>query len=84
MAGCGKIWIMEKEYYGCVMCGKGVQNSNLVSFSKRKIKHLRRPNLHTHHLLVDGSKVKVKVCTTCKRSLREGERQIQATANAVK
>jgi large subunit ribosomal protein L28 len=69
---------MEKEHYGCVMCGKGVQNSNLVSFSKRKTKHLRRPNLHIHHLLVDGTRVKVKVCTTCKRSLRVGEREAQS------
>ena len=78
MLECGKIWIMEKEYFGCVMCGKGVQNSNLVSFSKRKTKHVRRPNLHTHHIIVDGTRVKIKVCTTCKRSLREGEREVQA------
>lgn len=84
MASCGKILIMEKERYGCVICGKGVQNSNLVSFSKRKIKHIRRPNLHTHHLMVEGSKVKVKVCTTCKRSLRMGERETQAKVNATK
>lgn len=64
------------------MCGKGVQNSNLVSFSKRKTKHIRRPNLHTHHLVVDGTRVKIKVCTTCKRSLREGDRDAQAAVSA--
>lgn len=73
---------MEKEKYGCAICGKGVQNSNLVSFSKRRTKHIRRPNLHTHHLVVEAQKVKIKVCTTCKRSLREGERHPQAAVNA--
>ncbi len=73
---------MEKEKYGCVICGKGIQNANLVSFSKRKIKHIRRPNLHTHHLVIDGQRVKIKVCTTCKRSLRVDDRKSQAVANA--
>ncbi|OGD73452.1 hypothetical protein A3K29_04990 [Candidatus Collierbacteria bacterium RIFOXYB2_FULL_46_14] len=73
---------MEKEKYGCVICGKGIQNANLVSFSKRKIKHIRRPNLHTHHLVIDGQRVKIKVCTTCKRSLRVEDRKSQAVAHA--
>ena len=79
---CGKISVMEKEKYGCVICGKGIQNANLVSFSKRKIKHIRRPNLHTHHLVIDGQRVKIKVCTTCKRSLRVEDRKSQAVAHA--
>lgn len=71
---------MEKEKYGCVMCGKGVQNAQKVSFSKRKTKRIRRPNLHTHHLVIDAQRVKIKVCTTCKRSLRVGERAAQSVA----
>ena len=75
---------MEKEFYGCVMCGKGVQNANKVSFSKRRTKTIRRPNLHTHHLIVDGTRIKIKVCTTCKRSMRVTDREIQAKAGAAK
>ncbi len=64
--------------YGCAVCGKGVQHANLVSFSKRKIKVVRKPNLHTHHIVVDGSKVKLRVCTSCKRALRVDYRKAQA------
>ncbi len=69
-----------KGKYGCVVCGKGVQHAHLVSFSKRKIKHIRRPNLHTHHLEVGGQRLKIKVCTTCKRSLRGADREAQVAA----
>ena len=71
---------VEKGKYGCAVCGKGVQHGNLVSFSKRKIKMIRKPNLHTHHIVVDGSKVKLRVCTSCKRALRVDFRKAQAVS----
>lgn len=61
----------------CAICAKGVQHSNLVSFSKRRIKHVRKPNLHVHHMVVDGTRVKILVCTACKRLLRESEKAEQ-------
>lgn len=67
----------EKGRLQCAVCGKGVQHANLVSFSKRRIKKVRKPNLHVHHLVIEGVKVKIKVCTTCKRSLRETQRAEQ-------
>jgi large subunit ribosomal protein L28 len=71
----------EKGKLQCAICGKGVQHVNLVSFSKRRIKHIRKPNLHVHHLVIEGTRVKIKVCTTCKRSLRQAQRAEQvATA----
>jgi large subunit ribosomal protein L28 len=69
--------------YGCAICGKGVQFANLVSFSKRRIKQVRKPNLHVHHLKVEGQRLKIKVCTTCKRSIRLTEREAQAGAKKV-
>lgn len=72
-----------KGKYGCAVCGKGVQHGNLVSFSKRKIKMIRKPNLHTHRMVVDGTKVKIKVCTSCKRALRVDYRVAQKTAAVV-
>lgn len=72
----------EKGKYGCVLCGKGVQHGHLVSFSKRKVNHVRKPNLHTHHLVIDGFRTKIKVCTTCKRSLRGADRAAQSLAQA--
>ena len=74
----------EKGKLQCAICGKGVQRSNLVSFSKRRIKHIRKPNLHVHHLVIDGEKVKIKVCTTCKRTLRKAQRGEQAVKAPVK
>ena len=71
---------VEKGKYGCAVCGKGVQHAHLVSFSKRKINTVRKPNLHVHHLVVDGSRVKIKVCTSCKRGLRVDYRKAQAVS----
>ena len=71
---------IEKGKLGCAICDKGVQHANLVSFSKRRVKHIRKPNLHVHHLTVDGVKVKIKVCTVCKRSLRKTQRAEQVAA----
>lgn len=67
----------EKGKLGCAICGKGVQHSNSVSFSKRRTKIIRKPNLHSHKLVIDGSKVKIKVCTSCKRSLRVEYRKVE-------
>jgi len=71
---------IEKGRLQCAICGKGVQHANLVSFSKRRIKKVRKPNLHVHHLMVDGTKVKIKVCTSCKRSFRLVQRNEQIAA----
>lgn len=68
----------EKGKYGCNVCGKGVQHANSVSFSKRRTKIVRKPNLHTHHIVIEGSKVKIKVCTSCKRALRVDFRKEQS------
>lgn len=66
----------------CAICSKGVQTSNLVSFSKQRTKVVRKPNLHSHKMFVEGTKIKIKVCTSCKRALRLAERN--AVAKQVK
>ncbi len=65
---------MTKTKYGCAFCGKGVQFANLVSFSKNRVHKVRRPNLHTHRMLIEGEKMKLRLCTSCKRSVRLEER----------
>ena len=67
-----------KHILQCATCGKGVQHSNLVSFSKNRVHHVRKPNLHTHHLVIEGERVKIRVCTSCKRELRLVDRVAQA------
>ncbi len=52
----------------CYNCKKTADNGNLVSHAKNRNKHLRKPNLHTAHILVAGVKTKVSLCTKCLRS----------------
>lgn len=65
---------MEKKRYACDFCGKGVQNSNLVSFSKNRVHKVRRPNLHAHKMKIEGEAVHLKLCTSCKRTVRASEK----------
>lgn len=53
------------------MCDKGVQYAHNVSHAKNRTKTIKRPNLHTHKMVVDGVKIKVKLCTKCKRVARK-------------
>ena len=71
---------MMKKKYGCAFCGKGVQNSNLVSFSKNRVNIIRRPNLHTQRMKIGGETVKLRLCTKCKRAVRAGERAVKPVA----
>ena len=57
------------------MCNKGVQYAQKVSHAKNRSKKIRRPNLHTHKIMIDGVRSKVKLCTKCKRALRESEKE---------
>ncbi|MFC1653765.1 50S ribosomal protein L28 [Patescibacteria group bacterium] len=55
--------------YACDMCEKGSDFGHLVSHAKNRTKTLRRPNLHAARILVEGKKVKVKLCTKCLRQV---------------
>ncbi|PWU23235.1 50S ribosomal protein L28 [Candidatus Cerribacteria bacterium 'Amazon FNV 2010 28 9'] len=52
----------------CFNCGKTAGNGNIVSHAKNRTKHIRKPNLHTAHILIDGAKKKVSLCTKCIRA----------------
>lgn len=54
--------------FKCDICGKGPRVANNVSHSNIKTKRTQRPNLQHVRILVDGHKVKRKVCTRCLRS----------------
>ncbi len=70
-----KYELMMKKRYGCAICGKGIQHANLVSFSKNRVHKIRRPNLHSHKMKIGGESIKVKLCTSCKRTVRLAERE---------
>ena len=62
----------------CNICGKGVQHANLVSHAKNRVHIVRKPNLHTHKMVIDGEKIKLSLCAKCKRSMND-RRGIVAT-----
>lgn len=49
----------------CFVCGKGTAFGKNVSHANNRTRRTFRPNLQVARVLVDGSIVKVKVCTRC-------------------
>ena len=74
----------RKQKFGCFLCGKGVQFANTVSHAKNRQTKIRRPNLHSHKMMIDGERIKVKLCTRCKREVRQMERDAQKEKPAKK
>lgn len=74
----------RKRKFGCFLCGKGVQFAHKVSHAKNRSKTIRRPNLHSHKMMIDGERIKVKLCTKCKREVRKLERDDQKGKTAKK
>lgn len=46
-------------------CGKGIMMGHRVSHSKRRTNHKFKPNLQMKTFVLNGKKVKVKLCTNC-------------------
>ena len=55
----------------CFNCGKGVMYGHNVSHAKNRTRKIFKPNLHTASIKIDGFTKKVRLCTKCKRLLRE-------------
>ena len=54
----------------CEVFGKRVGHGNMVSHSHRATKRIWRPKLQTMTLNVDGSEIKVRVCTKAMKTLK--------------
>ncbi|MDR1677387.1 MAG: 50S ribosomal protein L28 [Deltaproteobacteria bacterium] len=52
----------------CDFCGKGRQNGHTVSHANNKTKKVWQPNLQSVRHEVNGTTIKVKVCTQCIKS----------------
>ena len=62
----------------CEVFGKTVGHGNLVSHSHRATKRIWRPNLQVMRLNVNGSELKVRVCTNAMKTLKgKNEDQIR-------
>lgn len=57
--------------YQCAICHKKSMRGNLVSHSKQRTHRLYRVNLHTIQAAVSGMAKRMKVCTTCLRTLKK-------------
>jgi len=55
----------------CEICGKGPQFGNRVSHSNRKTRHKFDPNIQNVRVEVDGVRKRIKICTSCLRSLKK-------------
>ena len=66
--------------YACEICGKGKQFGHNVPFSQKKTNKVWKPNLQRTRIDIDGSKVRVKICTQCLRTLEKYEREAAAKA----
>jgi len=61
--------------YRCDKCGRGVDYGHNVSHAKNRTRRLRLPNLHRASVLVDGKKVKMRLCTKCLRAADRPKRE---------
>lgn len=59
----------------CFNCNKGVMYGHKVSHAKNRTNRLFLPNLHSARILVDGTPMRVRLCTKClrrnKKNLRD-------------
>lgn len=54
----------------CKICGKGPQTGNNVSHSHKKSRRRWLPNLQRVKVMIDGTPMRIRVCTTCIKSDR--------------
>ena len=52
----------------CDLCSKGRLVGNKVSHSNIKTKRVQRPNLKRVRAMVEGTTLRLRVCTRCLRS----------------
>ena len=57
-------------YAKCEVFGKSTGHGNMVSHSHKSTKRIWRPNLQVMTLNVNGSELKVRVCTKAMKTLK--------------
>lgn len=54
----------------CAICGKKRNVGHNVSHAKNRTQRIRKPNLHAHRVQVGDAKVRMLLCTKCKRLMK--------------
>ena len=57
--------------FKCDNCGKGVMYGHKVSHAKNRTNRLFKPNLHSARIAVDGTSMRVRLCTKCLRRAKK-------------
>lgn len=71
----------------CDVCGKGYQKGNLVprGIGRRVTKRTiiaRQPNLRTKHFVINGTNVKLQICSSCLKRVKFEENRANVEAAA--
>lgn len=54
----------------CDLCDKKRDVGHNVSHAKNRTRRIRKPNLHTHRVPTSEGKLKLMLCTKCKRMVK--------------
>ncbi|WP_027718124.1 50S ribosomal protein L28 [Desulfovirgula thermocuniculi] len=54
----------------CAICGKGVVVGMQVSHSNRRTKRTWTPNLQRVRAVINGTRKRIRVCTSCLRKVQ--------------
>ena len=64
----------------CDNCGKGVMFGHNVSHSKRRTQKIFKPNLHQTRVVLDGIRVRKRLCTKCLRMYKNLAKELTTTS----
>ncbi len=68
--------------YACDICNKGKQYGHNVPFSQKKTNKVWKPNLQRARITLGSTRIQVKICTQCMRTLAKYQREAAAKAVA--
>ncbi|MFC2171476.1 50S ribosomal protein L28 [Acidobacteriota bacterium] len=64
----------------CAICGRGPMSGNKVSHANNKTRRKFYPNLHRMRARLNGTNVRIRVCTRCLRSGKVQKPPIRSSA----
>lgn len=70
--------------YKCHNCGKGIMVGHNVSHAKNRTRKVFKPNLHSAKMVVDGTTMRVRLCTKCLRKLKMQNSKVKSESQNLK
>jgi large subunit ribosomal protein L28 len=69
--------------FKCDNCGKHQIMGNRVSHAKNRTRHAFKPNIQKKKIMVDGISMRMKLCTSCIKTLKKAPRAKAVKAESV-